>query len=239
MNRKINNNAQEEKKKRSKKSKNDDFIFDNIVPIHKAVTLPPIITKTNVNQMNTSIVTLSSERWNVEKKRRELNNEIDQFYDSSIAMVVNTTIKSNKKAVTLYDEIFNLLRRTFPPLPKTHSKMILDYCSHIIKSGVETKFPFESELSVWRLKSVGTINEKLSMEMQLKCEKMHKLIFNRDETVKKTENNLIATSEKKKFFKKFRIALDDGKKSRKREKQNFLSLGPLQRVRRKRENKGN
>ena len=108
---------------------------------------------------------LASERWQIEKTRRQLNASIEANYEKSLSIAVETQLTSNKKAVEVYNKIFSRIQFGYPPLPNPYKNAVLRYCHRLLSYGTD-KFrtlradeePLEAievELSVWLEKSTG------------------------------------------------------------------------------------
>jgi len=132
--------------------------------------------------------TLAIDRWNVEKKRAEWDKEFKAFRDNQIARCRRIRIKANKSAVEMYERIFFTMRWSNPLLPLPEQELILRFCDHYTGSFPEQKFTDEKLLRVWVDKQRGTPYEKTTALLLELCDRLKKLVLNRnikiDDTVR-------------------------------------------------------
>ncbi len=139
---------------------------------------------------------IAAERWNVEKKRIEIDTEIEAFYNVQISKCINIESISNKKAMKLYNDIFYKVKWSSPPIPSVHGRLIIAYCGHLLNVGSTTPFPNEVDLAVWVKKSKGTKIEKSTAEVTGMCNRMFKIIDKRDSLISKTTSDLMSVTDK-------------------------------------------
>jgi hypothetical protein len=114
-----------------------------------------------VQQMAKVPVALAGENWRVEKRRLETSKEIEDLYDESIAKCLDMNAVANQKALDAYNLVYSKIKHTSPPLPITHSKLVMAYCHHLMTSGTLMPFAHKIELIAWMDKAKGDIQAVL------------------------------------------------------------------------------
>jgi len=84
----------------------------NVAVADIAVPIPPIV------------IPIAAERWNVQKKRLEFENEIDSLYRVEIQKCMSIDKASNEHATKLYNEVFYKAKWSNPPLPVVQQKLV-------------------------------------------------------------------------------------------------------------------
>ena len=70
------------------------------------------------------VIPIAVERWNVQKKRLEFENEIDSLYRVEIQKCMSIDKASNEHATKLYNEVFYKAKWSNPPLPVVQQKLV-------------------------------------------------------------------------------------------------------------------
>lgn len=143
-----------------------------------------------------SSAALAEERWNVEKRRRELDRNLERHYSEQINLIRRIETLSNKRAAELYNDIFFKLKWANPPIASVHRNLFLDYCRHALSSNYTDKFPGEEALFSWNKKTIGSPLEKQCREIVKKCEKLYEIVSKRDNRINAVQAKLVMSSGK-------------------------------------------
>jgi hypothetical protein len=139
---------------------------------------------------------LAPERWSVEKKRRDWDQELQDFREKQRKRLKHIRQQSQAKVAQLHEKIFTTIRWSIPLLPSTYRKLVLEYCDHLMGPLPETPFLRWNVLIAWQKKFECSPEAKVTIEIQSLLEKLSQLVLKRDETLVKTLVNIDETTEK-------------------------------------------
>lgn len=159
-------------------------------------TLPPIGSIT-IGTRTTDLAPAAASRWNVEKKRLELDKEIAEHYDAQVSKFLTIDKVANDRISKAYNEIYYKVKWSNPPLPAVQQKLFTEYCQHLLTIGPKVQFSGVSDLRVWKKKLSTTIHGKLVDEITKMCLNLRGLVEKRDNDLAGAQANLIATTELK------------------------------------------
>lgn len=140
--------------------------------------------------------TIAAERWNVEKERQRLDNELAEFHRLQLERCKLIRIKSNAKAVDEYEKLLFKIRWAHPTLPVRHRNVIVEYCEHLLGPHSNEEFGNLHIVNMCREIVVGTQLEKASGEIDVLCNKIKAIAERRDKTIIAKKGKLIVTTEK-------------------------------------------
>ena len=115
-------------------------------------SLPRIESRFVLSSTSSSALAVAAERWNVEKKRIELDEDIEKFYNAQVAKCLHIDKVANERITKLYNDIYYKVKWSNPPLPIPIQKLFTDYCKHLLTEGPKVKFPSLVDLKVWKKK---------------------------------------------------------------------------------------
>lgn len=140
--------------------------------------------------------TLAVDRWNVEKKRAEWDKEFEAFRKKQRNRCKHVRITSNKAAVKMYERIFFTMRWSNPQLPMAEQELVLRFCDHYTGNHPEQKFGEENLLRVWVDKQRGTASEKINNLILDLCDRLKKIVMQRDRRIDQVVKDYHFTMEK-------------------------------------------
>jgi hypothetical protein len=160
------------------------------------LSLPPI-DSISAGSRTVNVVAGAATRWQVEKKRAELDKKIEEFYDSEVAKCLTIDKVANEKITRLYNDIYNKVKWSNPPLPATQQKLFTDYCKHLLTVGTKVQFPGVVDLKVWKKKLSSSVHGKGVDDITIMCRKLRDLVEKRNTDLANTQSNLLASTERK------------------------------------------
>lgn len=75
---------------------------------------------------------LAGDRWIVEKKKRELDHDLETFHEEQLAKLQSMRTVANKHAVDIFEKILFKMRWAVVKLPIPYQRLIVAYCSHLL-----------------------------------------------------------------------------------------------------------
>jgi len=160
-------------------------------------SLPRIESRFVLSSTSSSALAVAAERWNVEKKRIELDEDIEKFYNAQVAKCLSIDKVANERITKLYNDIYYKVKWSNPPLPIPIQKLFTDYCKHLLTEGPKVKFPSLVDLKVWKKKIKGSIHEKSMGEIDKQSKALRDIVQKRDSDLIDTQATLLTTTEKK------------------------------------------
>lgn len=160
-------------------------------------SLPRIESRFALSSTSSSALAVAAERWNVEKKRIELDEDIEKFYNVQVTKCLNIDKVANERITKLYNDIYYKVKWSNPPLPIPIQKLFTDYCKHLLTEGPKVKFPSLVDLKVWKKKIRGSIHEKNMGDVDKQCKALRDIVQKRDSDLIDTQATLLTTTEKK------------------------------------------
>jgi hypothetical protein len=139
---------------------------------------------------------LAPERWSVEKKRRDWDQELQEFRENQRRILKHIRQQSQARVAQLHERIFTTIRWSIPLLPSTYRRLVLEYCDHLMGPLPESPFLKWNVLVAWQKKFECSPEAKVTMEIQSLLEKLNQLVLKRDETLVKTLVNIDETTER-------------------------------------------
>lgn len=170
--------------------------------IRSNTSFPPIETRgLGTASLVSNGLTVAAERWNVEKKRMEMDEDIEKFYNGKVAKCLEVDKIANERITKLYNDIYYKVKWSNPPLPVVYQKLFTDYCKHLLKEGTNVSFPGAADIKAWKKKMVGSIHDKVACEADKLCKTLRDTIQKRDTDLINIQAQLITTTEKKNIHK--------------------------------------
>lgn len=162
-----------------------------------STSLPKIESRFVSSSTSSGALTVAAERWNVEKKRIELDEDIEKFYNAQVAKCLSIDKVANEKITKLYNDIYYKVKWSNPPLPAPIQKLYTEYSKHLLTEGTKTKFTSMVDLKVWKKKVRGSVHDKAFGDIDKQCKNLRDVILKRDTDLIETQATLLSTTEKK------------------------------------------
>lgn len=175
------------------------YVVKNIVGMstRSSTSLPPIEPRFGNASKVSKGLPVAAERWNVEKKRIEFDEDIEKFYNAKVARCLEIDKTANEKITKLYNDTYYKVKWSNPPLPLVMQKLFTEYCKHLLKDGPKVLYPGAVDLKVWKKKLIGSVHDKNATEVEKMCKLLRDTIQKRDTELIEIQAQLISTTEKK------------------------------------------
>lgn len=173
----------------------------NMPSISMRSTATSVAASTESFISTTTTLSLAPDRWSIEKRRQEWEEELEVFRFKQKQKMRYIQLVSDHRARMLHEKIFFSVRWANPPLSSAVEKLIFEYCDHLLGPEPELVFPGSGLLKAWSEKYRATEHEKAYQLVYALCTRLHSLTTRRDKSVVKTHAKMENTTVKMEYRK--------------------------------------
>jgi hypothetical protein len=129
---------------------------------------------------------LAKEQWAVKKLQRQWDEELMRFRARQAARVDNLNSRTNKRAQSLHEKIFFVMRWAHPPVSSAFERLVLEYCDHLTGEVPDAEFLKLRFMKAWLEKTSGTKSEKVYNQIAELCWKLRDVLVARVQSIAST-----------------------------------------------------